>query len=244
MVRAVPPAAIVVPIMAATARSGRRFSRLWLPMRSRHRSSWRCGPTGSATWPHIRLICAAGGAGAASADGDGRHAASRRDRGAGAAGGLLVEPGLVDLLVREVEGEPGALPLLSHALLRGELWATPTCAGSLPFRTLRAVDGYAAVTEAGPDDSIATTVIDTTWQSPPTSYPVTPATIWHLARRDTVRTSRGQRRPATRRHPNGNGGRAAPGQGARHRRPSHTSTRTTLRPTSRICCTKRVARAE
>ncbi len=30
--------------------------------------------------------------------------------------GLLVEPGLVDLLVREVQGEPGALPLLSHAL--------------------------------------------------------------------------------------------------------------------------------
>ena len=30
--------------------------------------------------------------------------------------GLLLEPGLVDLLVREVEAEPGALPLLSHAL--------------------------------------------------------------------------------------------------------------------------------
>ena len=30
--------------------------------------------------------------------------------------GLLVAPGLVDLLVHEVEGEPGALPLLSHAL--------------------------------------------------------------------------------------------------------------------------------
>jgi WD40 repeat protein/DNA-binding SARP family transcriptional activator/energy-coupling factor transporter ATP-binding protein EcfA2 len=30
--------------------------------------------------------------------------------------GLLLEPGLVDLLVREVEGEPGALPLLSHVL--------------------------------------------------------------------------------------------------------------------------------
>jgi WD40 repeat protein/DNA-binding SARP family transcriptional activator len=29
---------------------------------------------------------------------------------------LLLEPGLVELLVREVEGEPGALPLLSHAL--------------------------------------------------------------------------------------------------------------------------------
>ena len=32
--------------------------------------------------------------------------------------GLLLEPGLVDLLVGEVEGEPGALPLLSHALRR------------------------------------------------------------------------------------------------------------------------------
>jgi WD40 repeat protein/DNA-binding SARP family transcriptional activator len=30
--------------------------------------------------------------------------------------GLLLEPGLVDLLIGEVEGEPGALPLLSHAL--------------------------------------------------------------------------------------------------------------------------------
>jgi WD40 repeat protein/DNA-binding SARP family transcriptional activator/energy-coupling factor transporter ATP-binding protein EcfA2 len=30
--------------------------------------------------------------------------------------GFLVEAGLVDLLVRDVEGEPGALPLLSHAL--------------------------------------------------------------------------------------------------------------------------------
>ena len=30
--------------------------------------------------------------------------------------GLVVEPGLVDLLIREVESEPGALPLLSHAL--------------------------------------------------------------------------------------------------------------------------------
>ena len=30
--------------------------------------------------------------------------------------GLLFEPGLVELLVQDVEGEPGALPLLSHAL--------------------------------------------------------------------------------------------------------------------------------
>jgi WD40 repeat protein/DNA-binding SARP family transcriptional activator len=35
--------------------------------------------------------------------------------------GLLLEPGLVDLLVREVEDEPGALPLLSHALR--ETWS-------------------------------------------------------------------------------------------------------------------------
>ena len=32
--------------------------------------------------------------------------------------GLLLEPGLVDLLARDVEREPGALPLLSHALRR------------------------------------------------------------------------------------------------------------------------------
>jgi WD40 repeat protein/DNA-binding SARP family transcriptional activator len=30
--------------------------------------------------------------------------------------GLLLEPGLVELLMQDVEGEPGALPLLSHAL--------------------------------------------------------------------------------------------------------------------------------
>ena len=30
--------------------------------------------------------------------------------------GLVLEPGLADLLVREIEGEPGALPLMSHAL--------------------------------------------------------------------------------------------------------------------------------
>ena len=30
--------------------------------------------------------------------------------------GLRLEPGLVELAVREVAGEPGALPLLSHAL--------------------------------------------------------------------------------------------------------------------------------
>jgi WD40 repeat protein len=40
--------------------------------------------------------------------------------GPAAQAGLLLEPGLVDLLVRDTEGEPGALPLLSHAL--AETW--------------------------------------------------------------------------------------------------------------------------
>src|ERR687897_3047870 len=34
--------------------------------------------------------------------------------------GLVLQPGLVDLLVREVRDDPGALPLMSHALL--ETW--------------------------------------------------------------------------------------------------------------------------
>ena len=49
--------------------------------------------------------------------------------------GLLLEPGLVDLLLREVEGEPGALPLLSHTLR--ETWT------HREGRTLT-VDGYQA----------------------------------------------------------------------------------------------------
>ena len=49
--------------------------------------------------------------------------------------GLLLEPGLVDLLVQEVAGEPGALPLLSHAL--AQTWE------NREGRTLT-VDGYRA----------------------------------------------------------------------------------------------------
>ena len=48
---------------------------------------------------------------------------------------LVVEPGLTDLLVREVEGQPGALPLMSHAL--AETWHRRE------GRTLT-VDGYRA----------------------------------------------------------------------------------------------------
>ena len=70
--------------------------------------------------------------------------------------GLLVEPGLVDLLVREVESEPGALPLLSHALretwLRREGW-TLTVSGYQASGGIRgavaqsAEDVYAEVDE-------------------------------------------------------------------------------------------------
>ena len=49
-----------------------------------------------------------------------RRRAARGDRGAGAPGRAPPRAGLVDLLVRDTEGEPGALPLLSHAL--AETW--------------------------------------------------------------------------------------------------------------------------
>ena len=40
--------------------------------------------------------------------------------GPAAVAGLRLEPGLVDVVVNDVAGEPGALPLLSHVLL--ETW--------------------------------------------------------------------------------------------------------------------------
>jgi WD40 repeat protein len=49
--------------------------------------------------------------------------------------GLRLEPGLVELLVRDTEGEPGALPLLSHALV--ETWERREGA-------VLTVDGYGA----------------------------------------------------------------------------------------------------
>ena len=71
--------------------------------------------------------------------------------------GLHLEPGLVDLLVREVEGEPGALPLLSHALR--QTWqrregATLTVAG---YRASGGIGGAVAQTaeqlyESAPSD--------------------------------------------------------------------------------------------
>jgi WD40 repeat protein/DNA-binding SARP family transcriptional activator len=64
--------------------------------------------------------------------------------GPAAKSGLRLEPGLVDLLVRDVAGEPGALPLLSHAL--AETWQhregpVLTTAG---YRKAGGVDGAVA----------------------------------------------------------------------------------------------------
>ncbi len=63
--------------------------------------------------------------------------------------GLLIEPGLVDLLVREVSNDPGALPLMSHALL--ETWkrregSTLTVAG---YRASGGINGAVAQSAEG-----------------------------------------------------------------------------------------------
>jgi WD40 repeat protein/DNA-binding SARP family transcriptional activator len=63
--------------------------------------------------------------------------------------GLLIEPGLVDLLVREVRNDPGALPLMSHALL--ETWkrregSTLTVAG---YRASGGINGAVAQSAEG-----------------------------------------------------------------------------------------------
>ena len=61
--------------------------------------------------------------------------------------GVLLEPGLVDLLVRDVEGEPGALPLLSHALRKtweGREGRTLTVAGYRQTGGIRAAVAQSA----------------------------------------------------------------------------------------------------
>ena len=58
--------------------------------------------------------------------------------------GLRLEPGLVDLVVRDADGQPGALPLLSHAL--AETWQRREAG-------LLTVDGYRAA--GGISDAVA-----------------------------------------------------------------------------------------
>ena len=97
-------------------RAGRGSSPPWSPTPNAARWWWRCAPTGSATCrPTPASPASSSGACTCSArwsEADLRAAIE----GPAHQAGLLLEPGLVDLLVREVEGEPGALPLLSHAL--------------------------------------------------------------------------------------------------------------------------------
>jgi DNA-binding SARP family transcriptional activator/WD40 repeat protein len=52
--------------------------------------------------------------------------------------GLALDPGLTDLVLRDVAGEPGALPLLSHAL--AEVWARRE-AGTLTVAAYREIGG-------------------------------------------------------------------------------------------------------
>ena len=102
-------------------------------------SSGGAGRRGRAGRPDRRAVLVAGhgpDGGARAAPGDthvGRRPCARPSRGRPRQAGLRIEHGLVELLVREIEDEPGALPLLSHAL--AETWARRE-AGVLT------VDGY------------------------------------------------------------------------------------------------------
>ena len=85
------------------------------------RSSSRCGPTTSPSLgadPRFTELAERGLHLVRPLEGDALRAAIE---GPAAQAGLRLERGLVDLLVRDTEGEPGALPLLSHAL--AETWA-------------------------------------------------------------------------------------------------------------------------
>ncbi len=90
-------------------RSRRRSGGADRTRRSRRRP--RGSTSSSPGWPSAACISS-------------RHLSGERLReaieGPAAQAGLRIEPGLVDLLVRDCEGEPGALPLLSHAL--AETW--------------------------------------------------------------------------------------------------------------------------
>ena len=89
--------------------------------RRRRSCSSRCAPTSTAAAPRYPELVAPAGRqpGARSARCAATSCAARSSCPARRAG-LRVEPELVDALVADVEGEPGALPLLSTALL--ELW--------------------------------------------------------------------------------------------------------------------------
>ena len=81
------------------------------------RSSWRYAPIGSPTSLSLPGVCPTRRARACTCSVRwARSTCGRRSKDRPATPGCSSSRGLVDLLVREVEGEPGALPLLSHAL--------------------------------------------------------------------------------------------------------------------------------
>ena len=79
---------------------------------------------------------------------------ARRSR-PGPAAGLRFEHGLVDLLVRDAEGEPGALPLLSHASWRRGSAATATCSRVEGYRATGGIRGAVARSADRLYDSLA-----------------------------------------------------------------------------------------
>ena len=90
----------------------------WDP--ERRGSCWsRCAPTSSAVWRRTSSwrISSAANQRPARAD-DAEPSCAARSRARRERAGLEVEPALVDALVDDVAGEPGALPLLSTALRR------------------------------------------------------------------------------------------------------------------------------
>ena len=82
-----------------------------------HSRPWRsgCAPTSTGA-ERSRRARSRGGRQPGPARCDERRRARARDDRARAPRGLRLEPGLVDLILRDVAREPGALPLLSHAL--------------------------------------------------------------------------------------------------------------------------------
>ena len=82
-------------------------------------SSSCCAPTSTGTAPHTRAWLRRSRTAGADRPDD-RGGAAAGDRTAGRAGRARFEPGLADSIVRDIAGEPGALPLLSHSLL--ETW--------------------------------------------------------------------------------------------------------------------------
>ena len=90
----------------------------------------------------------------------------RAIEGPAAQAGLRIEQGLVELLVREIEDEPGALPLLSHAL--AETWARRE-AGVLT------VDGYRAT--GGIHGAVAQSA-EQMWESLPPDQQATVRDLW------------------------------------------------------------------